>query len=394
MISEKMIALGEQRSKIREIAEYGWQRKALLGAENVFDFSLGNPSIPAPPSVTASIARLLQEKDACALHGYTSSAGDAKVRQTIADSIHRRFSFPAKAEYIYMTCGAAASLTIAFHALLNPSDEVVVLAPFFPEYRVFVEKAGGVLVEAPCVAPSFQPDLEALARCVTAKTKAVLINSPNNPTGAVYSEECLRSLAEILKEKEKEFGTEIYLVADEPYRELYYGKEGVPYLPCLYDRCLVAYSYSKSLSLPGERIGYLMVSPDMPRADKVFAAVCGAGRSLGFVCAPSLWQYVIGENCEKTSEILLYQKNRDRLYQALVAMGYEVTPPDGAFYLFVKSPDVSAEAFCEKAKKYEILLVPSDSFGVKGYVRIAYCTSPETIERALPAFEQLMREYR
>ena len=393
MINETMISLGEMRSKIREIAEYGWKRKAQIGAENVFDFSLGNPSIPTPDSVTASIRRQL-EKDPCALHGYTSSAGDGAVRKAIAKSLEKRFSFPADPTYIYMTCGAAASLTIAFHALLNPGAEVVVLTPYFPEYRVFIEKAGGVLVESPCAAPAFQPDLAAFEKHITAKTKAVLINSPNNPTGAVYSEECLKNMAEIIKEKEAAFHTEIYLIADEPYRELYYKDGAVPYLPCLFDRCLVAYSYSKSLSLPGERIGYLMVSPACPEAGKVFAAVCGAGRSLGFVCAPSLWQYVIGENCDKTADIARYRRNRDRLYQALVDMGYEVTPPDGAFYLFVKSPEKDAEAFCEKAKHHEILLVPSDSFGVKGYVRIAYCTSPETIERSLPAFRKLMEEYR
>jgi aspartate aminotransferase len=315
------------------------------------------------------------------------------VREKIAESIRAEFSFPAKAEWIYMTCGAAASLTVAFHAILNPGDEVLVPAPFFPEYRVFVEKAGGVLCPVPCLEPSFQLDLAKISAGITEKTKAVLLNSPNNPTGAVYSRESLLALARLLKKKEKEYGTEIFLISDEPYRQLYYGSETLPWLPSLYDRTLVGYSYSKSLSLPGERIGYLLVSPTCPDGEDVFAAVCGAGRSLGFVCAPSLWQQVAAECQGLTSDVEEYRKNKDLLSSALTEMGYTVTPPEGAFYLFVKALEEDANAFCERAKKYELLLVPSDSFGVKGYVRIAYCTSRDTIEKSLPAFRALMEEY-
>lgn len=394
MISQEMLRLGRQSSVIRAISEYGRVRKNEIGAENVYDFSLGNPSIPAPPAVEEAILELVRETSPCLLHGYTSSAGDLQVRETIAAYIRNTHGAAAEAGLIYMTCGAAASLTCSLHALCNPGDEVVVPSPFFPEYRVFVEKTGAKLVEAPCLRPSFALDLEEMAKRITEKTKVVMLNSPNNPTGAVYSEESLKGLAVLLKEKEKEFGTEIYLLADEPYRELYYGKGNLPWLPSLYDRTVVAYSYSKSLSLPGERIGYILVSPTMPDADAIFAAVCGAGRSLGFVCAPSLWQRVIAKCVGQTSDVEEYRKNRDALYGALTEMGYVVTPPDGAFYLFVQALEEDAAAFCEKAKKYELLLVPGDSFGAKGFVRIAYCVSFDTIERSLPAFRSLMEEYK
>lgn len=394
MISQEMLRLGRQSSVIRAISEYGAKRKKEIGAENVFDFSLGNPSIPAPAIVGESIQRLVQTLDPCLLHGYTSSAGDMAVRSAIAASVEARFGVKARAELIYMTCGAAASLTVSLHALLNAGDEVVVPAPFFPEYRVFIEKAGGVLVPAPCHQPSFQIDLEQMERAIGEKTKAVLINSPNNPTGAVYTEETLAALAALLKKKEAQYGTEIYLICDEPYRELYYADGCVPYLPTLYDRSVVAYSYSKSLSLPGERIGYLLVSPTCPDAEDVFAAICGAGRSLGFVCAPSLWQRVIAECIDAPCNVEEYRKNCKLLSESLSEMGYVITPPDGAFYLFVKSPEEDANAFCERAKKHELLLVPSDSFGVKGFVRIAYCVSHDTIRRSLPAFRALMEEYR
>ncbi len=394
MINQEMLRLGTQSSVIRAISEYGAKRKKEIGAENVFDFSLGNPSIPAPAVIGETIEALCRELDPCQLHGYTSSAGDMAVREIIARSIEDRFSFPAKAELIYMTCGAAASLTIALHALLNPGEEVVVPAPFFPEYRVFVEKAGGKLVPVPCHQPSFQLNLEAMEEAITEKTRIVLLNSPNNPTGAVYTKESLVGLAQLLKKKEEELGTAIYLLADEPYRELYYGSEEVFWLPALYHRTLVGYSYSKSLSLPGERIGYLLVSPHCPAAGEVFAAVCGAGRSLGFVCAPSMWQKLIGRCQGVTSDVEQYRRNKDLLSDSLSQMGYVVTPPEGAFYLFVKALEEDAAAFCERAKKYELLLVPSDSFGVKGFVRIAYCVSPETIEKSLPAFAKLMEEYK
>lgn len=394
MISQKMLQLGKQASVIRTISEYGAKRKKEIGAENVYDFSLGNPSIPAPDAIGKAITELVAEMDPCQLHGYTSSAGDMGVRSAIAESVKERFGFEADPAMIYMTCGAAASLTCSLHALLNAGDEVVVPAPFFPEYRVFVEKAGGVLNPVLCHQPSFQLNLEAMEAAITAKTKVVMLNSPNNPTGAVYSPESLVALAEILRKKEKEFGTEIYLLCDEPYRELYYGKGSLPWLPNLYARTVVAYSYSKSLSLPGERIGYILVSPAMENAGDVFAAVCGAGRSLGFVCAPSLWQRVIAKCLGETANVEEYRENCRILSEALTEQGYTVTPPEGAFYLFVKSPEEDANAFCEKAKKYELLLVPSDSFGVKGFVRIAYCVSRKTITDSIPAFRALMEEYK
>lgn len=393
MISQDMLRLGQQSSVIRAISEYGAARKKEIGAENVYDFSLGNPSIPAPDQIGETIVDLVREMDPCALHGYTSSAGDMNTREAIAAFIRQRFDAPADGKLIYMTCGAAASLTVALHALLNPGDEVVVPAPFFPEYRVFVEKAGGVLVPAMCHQPSFQMNLEIMEKVITEKTKVVLLNSPNNPTGAVYTRESLEALAALLKKKEAEYGTEIFLLTDEPYRELYYGKGLLPWLPSIYDRTVVGYSYSKSLSLPGERIGYLFVSPDCPDAAIIFAAIVGAGRSLGFVCAPSLWQKLVAKCQGVTSDVEAYRKNKDRLASALTEMGYTVTPPDGAFYLFVKALEEDAGAFCERAKKHELLLVPSDSFGVKGFVRIAYCVSFDTIEKSLPAFRALMEEY-
>ena len=394
MVSQKMLQLGKQASVIRAISEYGAKRKKEIGAENVYDFSLGNPSIPAPDAIGKAISQLVAEMDPCRLHGYTSSAGDMGVRTAIADSVKERFGFEADPAMIYMTCGAAASLTCSLHAILNAGDEVVVPAPFFPEYRVFVEKAGGVLVPVLCHQPSFQLNLEAMEAAINEKTKVVMLNSPNNPTGAVYSEESLKALAAMLKKKEAELGTEIYLLCDEPYRELYYGKGTLPWLPDLYDRTVVAYSYSKSLSLPGERIGYILVSPRMDNAGDVFAAVCGAGRSLGFVCAPSLWQRVIAKCLGETANVEEYRENCRILSEALTEQGYTVTPPEGAFYLFVKSPEEDANLFCEKAKKYEPLLVPSDSFGVKGFVRIAYCVSRKTITDSIPAFRALMEEYK
>ena len=394
MVSQKMLQLGKQASVIRAISEYGAKRKKEIGAENVYDFSLGNPSIPAPDAIGKAISQLVAEMDPCQLHGYTSSAGDMGVRTAIADSVKERFGFEADPAMIYMTCGAAASLTCSLHAILNEGDEVVVPAPFFPEYRVFVEKAGGVLVPVLCHQPSFQLNLEAMEAAINEKTKVVMLNSPNNPTGAVYSEESLKALAAMLKKKEAELGTEIYLLCDEPYRELYYGKGTLPWLPDLYDRTVVAYSYSKSLSLPGERIGYILVSPRMDNAGDVFAAVCGAGRSLGFVCAPSLWQRVIAKCLGETANVEEYRENCRILSEALTEQGYTVTPPEGAFYLFVKSPEEDANLFCEKAKKYELLLVPSDSFGVKGFVRIAYCVSRKTITDSIPAFRALMEEYK
>lgn len=392
MISQKMLELGKKSSVIREIFEYGNRRRAQIGAENVFDFSLGNPSIPAPPVLTEALKSLVENTEPVALHGYTSAPGAPAVREEIASSIARRFNIEAKAQNIYMTCGAAASLTISLKALVNEGDEVIVLAPFFPEYRVFVEAAGAKLVVAPPRA-DMCPDIAALSGLITPKTKAIIINSPNNPTGVVIGAEDIKAIAALLSDKQAQYGTDIYIIADEPYRELVYGQVSVPYLPCYYDNTLVCYSYSKSLSLPGERIGYIFVSPKVKDSGDVFAAVCGAGRALGFVCAPSMMQYAIAKCIDAKSDIAAYQQNRDLLYAALLEYGYEVIEPQGAFYLFMKSPEPDANAFCEKAKKYELLLVPGDSFGGPGYVRISYCVAKSTIENALPAFKKLIAEY-
>lgn len=393
MLNRKMLQLGENRSVIREIFEYGNKRRAEIGVENVFDFSLGNPSIPAPKEVNKAMIKLLTETDPVKLHGYTSAQGAPDVRKTIADSINSRFGISADPNLIYMTCGAAASLTISLNAICNQGDEVIALAPFFPEYRVFAEKAGAKLVVAKCSESDFQIDFRVLENAITSNTKAIIVNSPNNPTGVVLSEDTIIKLASLLNKKQQEYGKQIFIICDEPYRELAYGVE-VPYIPNYYNNTIVCYSYSKSLSLPGERIGYIFVSPNIDDCNKVYAAVCGAGRALGFVCAPSLLQFTVKDCVDLTGDVSAYKKNRDLLYNSLTEFGYTAAKPDGAFYLFIKSPEHDANAFCERAKKYELLLVPSDSFGYEGYVRISYCVSTEQIEKSLPYFKKLIEEYK
>ena len=394
MLNQKMLGLGENRSVIREIFEFGNKRRAEIGAENVYDFSLGNPSIPAPKQVNEAMVKLLSELDPVKLHGYTSAQGAPDVRKTIADSITKRFNITASADLIYMTCGAAASLTICLNAICNEGDEVIALAPFFPEYRVFAEKAGAKVRVVKCREEDLQIDFSALQEAINEKTKAIIVNSPNNPSGVVLSEETIIELSKLLERKQNEYKTEIYVIADEPYRELVYGEVEVPYIPNYYDNTLVCYSFSKSLSLPGERIGYIFVSPKVNNCSEVYAAVCGAGRALGFVCAPSLLQYTVAECLGLTGDISAYEKNRNILYNSLTEYGYTAAKPDGAFYLFIKSPEADANAFCEKAKKYELLLVPGDDFGFPGYVRISYCVSTEMIEKSLPSFKKLIEEYR
>ena len=357
----------------------------------MFDFSLGNPSVPAPPEVNAEIARLIADMPPVKLHGYTSAAGAPEVRAAVAAYLQTQFGAPVSASRVYMTCGAAASLTISLAAMSEAGDEFVVVAPCFPEYRVFIERAGGKVVEARAAA-DFHLDFAALARAVGSRTKAVILNSPNNPTGAVYGREELAALAALLAEKSAERGAPVYLIADEPYRELTYGAE-VPCLLNIYPDTVLCYSFSKSLSLAGERIGYIAVPDGCTDADALFAAVCGAGRALGYVCAPALFQRVAAKCLGKSGDIAAYRENRDLLWNALRTYGFECVPPEGAFYLFVRSPEPDAKAFCARAKKYELLLVPSDSFGVPGYVRISYCVAKETIQSALPAFEKLAKEY-
>ncbi len=393
MVNEKMRMLGAKRSVIRELFEYGKKRKAEIGAENVYDFSLGNPSVPAPDGVKEALSELL-DRDAVALHGYTSAQGDLGVRTAIADYINEKYAAGVHADCLYLTVGAAASLTISLTALLHPDDEVVVLAPFFPEYTVFIERTGAKIVPVLSDAETFQPNFDALGKAINAKTRAIIVNSPNNPTGAVLTEESIIRLAALLRERETAYGAPIYLISDEPYRELVYGDIEVPYLTNYYDDTIVCYSFSKSLSLPGERIGYVLVSPKAADFVSVYQAVCGAGRALGFVCAPSLFQYMIPKVLGKTSDVSVYDTNRRMLYDALTEYGYFAVKPDGAFYLFVRALEADANAFCERAKQYELLLVPGDDFGCPGFVRISYCVSTEQIKNSLPAFKKLAESYR
>ena len=392
-ISQKMLGLGKKSSVIREIFEYSKKRKAEIGAENVYDFSIGNPSVPAPAIDNDTMMRLLSEGDPVLLHGYTAAAGDPAVRQKLADAINREHHADARWDLIYMTCGAAASLTISLAAITEPGNEVLVVAPFFPEYRVFVEHAGAKLVVVPSRTDNFQLDFDAIEKSINENTKAMIINSPNNPTGVIIPEEDIKRLAALLSAKEEEYGHMIYLIADEPYRKLVWNGEAVPYVPNYYADSLVCYSFSKAVSLPGERIGYIQVSSTMKNAGDVYAAICGAGRALGFVCAPSLLQFTVAECVDATSDFSIYRKNRELLLKELTRIGYDVISPDGAFYLFMKALEPDANAFYEKGKKHELLLVPSDSFGCPGYVRIAYCVTTEQIERAIPAFEKLYEDY-
>lgn len=392
--NEKSYALGSKRSIIREIFEYSKTRAAEIGADKVFDFSLGNPSVEPPKEVIDAIKKFSVSDNQTLLHGYTSAQGDLNVRKTVAKNINERFKLSLAENNIYMTCGAAASLSICLKAVMNKDDECIVFAPFFTEYRVFVENAQGKLVISNPDENSLQVDLNDFEGRITEKTKAIILNSPNNPSGIVYTEEIIKKICLILDKKQAEFGHVIYLISDEPYRELVYENVKVPYLMNYYKNTLVCYSYSKSLSLPGERIGYIAVNPDMDNSDKVYLAVCGAGRSLGYVCAPSMFQQVIAECINAKVNIEAYKTNRDLLYCGLLKLGYNCIRPDGAFYLFVKSPDGDAYSFYEKAKKHELLVVPCDDFGVKGYVRIAYCVDKKRIENALPAFEELAKEFK
>ncbi len=394
--NQKMFELGNKRSVIREIFEYSKMRAKEIGAENVFDFSLGNPSVPAPAEVNDTIRELLDTSSSVLLHGYTSAQGDANVRAVIADNIKSRFGVDISPNLIYMTCGAAASLSICLRAVVEDGndDECVVIAPFFTEYRVFAENAGAKLVVSKPAEDTLQIDIDDLRERITEKTKAVIVNSPNNPSGVVYTKETIDALCRVLKEKSDEYGHVIYLIADEPYRELVYADVDVPYLMSHYDNTMVCYSYSKSLSLPGERIGYIAVSPKMEGAGNIYLAVCGAGRSLGYVCAPSLFQQVVAKCINAKVNVEAYRENRDLLYNNLTAYGFDCVKPEGAFYLFLKVPGGDAYRFYEKAKAHEILVVPCDDFGITGYVRIAYCTAKSTVIGALPAFQALAEEYK
>lgn len=392
-INERSLNLGSKRSVIRELFEYGKKRKAEIGADKVYDFSLGNPSVKPPEKVEETLKSLLLTSDSTALHGYTSAQGDLSTRTAVVNALNKLCDFEISPNFIYMTCGAAASLTVSLKAIINRGDECIVFAPFFTEYRVFIENADGKVIVSNPDEKTFQIDFSDLLAKITPKTKAVIINSPNNPSGVVYTAETIKKLSDILREKSVEYGRTIYLISDEPYRELVYSGKKVPFVMNYYSNSIICYSYSKSLSLPGERIGYIAVSPKCDDALKLYYAVCGAGRSLGFVCAPSLFQKLIAKCADITVDTSAYKENRDILYDNLTAYGFKCIKPDGAFYLLVNCFGLSANEFSEKAKKHEILVVPCDDFGIKGYVRIAYCVSKETIVNSLPAFRALAKEF-
>lgn len=394
MLAQSMVELGKKRSTIREIFEYGNQRAKIVGRENIFDFSLGNPNVPAPASVTTTLLDLIRSEDPAVLHGYTSAQGADFVREAIAASINRRFDTDFTKDNLYMTVGAAASISICFKALTEPGDEFVVFAPFFPEYACFIEKgAGAKCVIVPADTENFQINFDEFEKRLNGKTKGVVINSPNNPSGAVYSEATIKRLAALLSAKEKEYGHPIYLISDEPYREIAFDGVEIPYVTKYYNNTFVCYSYSKSLSLPGERIGYIVVPSEMEDWKDAYAAVCGAGRILGYVNAPSMFQRVAAKCAEETSDLTVYKKNRDLLYEGLTSFGFHIVKPQGAFYLFPQALEPDEKAFCERAKKYDLLLVPGGDFGCPGFLRIAYCVKTEQVLRSLPLFEKLSKEY-
>lgn len=394
MISKEMYELGSKRSVIRELFEYGKMRGEIVGSENVFDFSIGNPTVPSPSCVKESIMEILETVPSAKIHGYTSAQGDVETRQVIADYLNETYGLKVKADHLYMTCGAAASLCICIKALTaSKEDEFIAIAPFFPEYKVFVEAQGGKFKLVPPDTNNFQIDFNTLEEMITPDTKGVIINSPNNPSGTVYSAETIKKLASLLNRKSEEYGHPIMILCDEPYREIVYDDVEVPYVTQYYKNTIVCYSYSKSLSLPGERIGYILVTDEVENNEAVYAAVCGAGRALGYVCAPSLFQKVIAKCQGQTGDIELYKKNRDLLYKGLTAMGYECVKPQGAFYLFMKALEEDAVAFCEKAKMQDLLIVAGDGFGCPGYVRISYCVEEEMIKRSFAAFEKLAKSY-
>jgi aspartate aminotransferase len=393
MISEKMKPYVKNNSAIRMMFEEGNRLRAKYGADKVFDFSLGNPSVPAPDSVREAIIELVNTTDPTVLHGYMSNAGFEDVRQTIAESLNRRFDTKFSAKNLIMTVGAASGLNVVLKTILNPGEEVIVFAPYFLEYGAYVRNYDGILVEISPDTPTFQPNLAEFEQRITPKTRAVIVNTPHNPTGVVYSEETIKKLSAILEAKQKEFGTVIYLISDEPYRELAYDGVEVPYLTKYYNNTVVGYSYSKSLSLPGERIGYLVIPDDADGSEELISAATIANRTLGCVNAPSLIQKVVAKCVDAKTDLAAYDKNRQALYNGLKECGFECIKPQGAFYLFVKSPVEDEKAFCEAGKKYNILMVPGSSFACPGYVRLAYCVSYETIVNSLPEFKKLAAEY-
>ena len=391
MLNQTAYSLGANRSCIRDLFEYGRARAAVVGEENVFDYSLGNPSIPSPAAVDEAVRQILLDTPTLQVHGYTSAVGDFATRQAIADDLNRRYDAGCRAENFFLGCGAAPELVAVFTALAVPEGELLAIAPYFPEYKPFAQAAGLNFRVVPPDVPEFQIKLDAVEAMLTPHTQAVLINTPNNPSGVVYTQKTLEALGALLTQKSQEYGHPIYLISDEPYRELAYGVE-VPFVPLIYPNTVVCYSYSKSLSLPGERIGYIYVPDSAADSRALYAAVAGAARSAGHVCAPSLWQKVIARCAGLRPDLQAYDRNRRALYEGLTAMGYEMAKPDGAFYLFIKAPGGDANAFSEKAKERDLLLVPGDGFGCPGYFRICYCVSYDMIQRSLPVFRALINK--
>ena len=391
MVNPNAYALGANRSCIRDLFEYGRARAAIVGPENVYDYSLGNPSIPSPREVNETICQILADTDSLLVHGYTTAVGDLATRQAIADDLNARYNISAKPENFFICNGAAPELVAVLRALAIPGSEVLALAPYFPEYKPFAEEAGHIFKVVPPDVPGFQINFDALDRMITPRTQAIILNTPNNPSGVVYTAETLQKLRYLLDEKVIEYGHPIYLISDEPYRELAYGVE-VPWVPNICRDTIVCYSYSKSLSLPGERIGYIYVPDHLTDGKRVYAAIAGAARACGHVCAPSLWQKVIARCTHLRPDLEAYDRNRQTLYNALTAMGYEMAKPDGAFYLFIKAPGGDANLFSEYAKQKDLLVVPGDGFGCPGYFRICYCVSHDMILRSLPVFEALIKE--
>lgn len=393
MIADKMKALVRNSSAIRAMFEEGKIMAAKYGAENVYDFSLGNPNVPAPVQVKEAIIEEAEKEDPIVLHGYMSNAGYEDVRQAVAESINKKFDTAFSAKNIIMTVGAAGGLNVILKTLLNPGDEVIAIAPYFGEYNSYVSNFDGKLVVVSPNTETFQPNLTELEEKLTARTKSVIVNSPNNPTGVIYSEETIQAMAEILRKKQKEFGTDIYLISDEPYRELAYDGAEVPYLTKYYENAIIGYSFSKSLSLPGERIGYLVIPDEAADSEDVISAAGTATRILGYVNAPSLMQKAVAKCLDAQADVPYYDRNREDLYNGLKEMGFECIKPQGAFYLFMKSPVADEKVFCEAAKKQHILIVPGSSFACPGYVRIAYCVAHETIINSMPGFKALAEEF-
>ncbi|WP_455797386.1 pyridoxal phosphate-dependent aminotransferase [Clostridium butyricum] len=394
MISKKMYELGSKKSTIRSIFEYGRARAKVVGEENIYDFSLGNPNVPTPKFITETMIDILQNEDPCSIHGYTVAQGDPECRELLAKSLNKRFGTNFTGKNLFMTAGAAASITICFKALAEENDEFITFAPYFPEYKCFVESTGAELKVVPAKVDDFQINFPEFEKMINKNTKGIIVNSPNNPSGAVYSEETIIKLTNLLREKEKEYGHPIFLIADEPYREVAYNNVLIPYLPKYYDNTLVCYSYSKSFSLPGERIGYIVIPDEIVDFNMISASIGGAARVLTHVNAPALFQKVVARCADMPSDITVYEKNKELLYNGLIEAGFECTNPGGAFYLFPKALEDDEVAFCERAKKYDLLLVPGGDFGCPGYFRASYCISTETIKKSLHLFKKLAEEYK